>query len=173
MTTGKLSGLDGSDCDSTMTDMEGVIRPAHSDEADALTDLNMRSKAVWGYDRAFMEASRPVLTVSPALIDRFQVYVYEAEGRVLGCYALGRDGTVADIELFFVDPDHLREGIGRALWRHLEDQARRLGAEKVRIESDPFAVGFYEAMGARLVGSGPSGAIPGRSLPLLEIELTA
>ncbi|MFQ5972663.1 MAG: GNAT family N-acetyltransferase [Alphaproteobacteria bacterium] len=153
--------------------MEGVIRPARSDEADALTDLNMRSKAVWGYDRAFMEASRPVLTVTPALIDKFPVYVYEVGGRVLGCYALGLDGPAADIELFFVDPDHLREGIGRALWRHLESQARRLGVTKLRIESDPSAVGFYETMGARVVGSAPSDAIPGRSLPLLEIELAA
>jgi hypothetical protein len=36
---------------------------------------------------------------------------------------------------------------------------------------DPNAVGFYEAMGARRIGSVPSVSIPDRSLPLLAVSL--
>ena len=39
------------------------------------------------------------------------------------------------------------------------------------ILADPNAAGFYERNGARLIGTAPSDAIPGRSLPLYEIKL--
>ena len=42
------------------------LRPARPDEADLLTELCLRSKAVWGYDDAFMRACRAELTLSPA-----------------------------------------------------------------------------------------------------------
>lgn len=38
---------------------------------------------------------------------------------------------------------------------------------------DPDAVPFYEAMGARHAGAVPSGSIPGRMLPLMELRLQA
>jgi hypothetical protein len=42
---------------------DGQIRPARAGEADALTALALRSKAHWGYDAAFMEVVRPILTI--------------------------------------------------------------------------------------------------------------
>jgi hypothetical protein len=42
----------------------------------------------------------------------------------------------------------------------------------MRIEADPHAEAFYLGRGARCVGTAPSGSIPGRMLPLLEIDLS-
>ena len=42
-----------------------ILRAPLEDELPALADLCFRSKAVWGYDAAFMEACRPVLRVDP------------------------------------------------------------------------------------------------------------
>ena len=39
------------------------------------------------------------------------------------------------------------------------------------IEADPDAAPFYRRIGARDVGTAPSGSIPGRELPLLELVL--
>ncbi|TCT06419.1 hypothetical protein EDC22_1111 [Tepidamorphus gemmatus] len=39
------------------------------------------------------------------------------------------------------------------------------------VDSDPFAEGFYLAMGAQRVGEAPSGAIAGRMLPRLAKRL--
>ena len=72
---------------------------------------------------------------------------------------------------FFVDPAHLGAGVGRALWAHAIEVSRQLGASRLRIEADPNAGGWYEARGARRVGEAPSGPIPGRMLPLLEVDL--
>jgi hypothetical protein len=41
----------------------------------------------------------------------------------------------------------------------------------MEIHSDPEAQGFYERMGARLIGKTPSGSIAGRLLPLLQHDL--
>jgi hypothetical protein len=50
--------------------------------------------------------------------------------------------------------------------------ARESGFRSLEVHSDPHAVEFYRRRGARLVGTIPSGSIPGRVLPLLRIDLT-
>ena len=40
------------------------LRDARQDELQSLTELCLRSKAVWGYDAAFMAACRIELTLS-------------------------------------------------------------------------------------------------------------
>ena len=54
------------------------------------------------------------------------------------------------------------------LWAQLEAHAREAGAERIVLDSDPHAVGFYERMGCRVIGEAPSGSIPGRMLPHME-----
>ena len=138
-----------------------------------LTGLALRSKAHWGYDTAFMEACRDELTVTPEMIAAQPVFVHEVQGRTLGFYALAIDGTRADVAFLFVEPAAMGRGVGKALWRHLVGEAKRLGAVRITIESDPDAEGFYQAMGADIVGEASSGSIPGRTLPLLELALNA
>ena len=48
-----------------------------------------------------------------------------------------------------------------------------LGARRMAILADPNAASFYERMGARFVSHAPSDAIPGRTLPLYEYDLTS
>jgi hypothetical protein len=62
-------------------------------------------------------------------------------------------------------------GYDRALWEHAMVAARTLGLERLTLEADPGAEPFYLAMGARRIGSVPSGSIPGRVLPLLEVPI--
>ena len=54
---------------------------------------------------------------------------------------------------------------------HALGEARRRGAGRLTILADPYAAGFYERNGARLIGQAPSDAIPGRSVPLYEVKL--
>ena len=62
-------------------------------------------------------------------------------------------------------------GVGRALWEKAEALARDAGAAKIGLDSDPYAEGFYLAMGAMRVGEAPSGSIPGRVLPRMTKQL--
>jgi GNAT superfamily N-acetyltransferase len=150
------------------------IRLARIEEAAALSELCIRSKAVWGYDEAFMALARVVLEVSPEQIAAGDVWVATAENRsVAGVVVLGSSAEpdTLDLDKLFVEPRWIRTGVGRALIAHAIDEARRRGAKRLTILSDPYAAGFYERSGGRRIGEAPSDAIPGRSVPLYEIEL--
>ena len=56
--------------------------------------------------------------------------------------------------------------------RHAISTATNLEFETMLIQGDPHADAFYCAMGARKIGSKASESIPGRELPLYNIDLT-
>ncbi|MDX1402576.1 MAG: GNAT family N-acetyltransferase, partial [Kiloniellales bacterium] len=76
-----------------------------------------------------------------------------------------------DLLKLFVEPDKTGQGYGAALFEWATCEGRRLGASRMTIEADPDAEPFYRKQGARVVGTAPSGSIPGRRLPLLELQL--
>jgi GNAT superfamily N-acetyltransferase len=147
------------------------LRPARPDEADFLTELCLRSKAVWGYDEAFMRACRAELTLSPADLSASSLQVAVDGNEVAGVVQVVVDGEKADLAKLFIAPSTLRAGAGRKLFDWAVNNARERGARWLWIEADPDAVGFYRRMGAVDDGVAPSGSIPGRFLPRLKLEL--
>ncbi|MBV8410321.1 MAG: GNAT family N-acetyltransferase [Alphaproteobacteria bacterium] len=149
------------------------IRNAHAGEAAALTALCVRSKAHWGYDAAFMRMSAATLRVSEADIPAGRVIVADdGAGTPIGVASIVLDGDVADLDVLFVDPPAIGSGAGRALFHAAAQLAAKLGARRLTILADPNAARFYERMGARFLRNAPSDAIPGRSLPLYEYDLS-
>ncbi|MFD4760142.1 GNAT family N-acetyltransferase [Streptomyces sp. NPDC058439] len=149
------------------------VRPARRSEAGALTELALDSKAHWGYDAAFLASCREELTLHPADIDRRRTTVAEDAGHVLGFTTLDGAPPEGALGMMFVAPDALGRGIGRLLFEHTMVEARRLGFVRLTVDADPHAEPFYLAMGAVRIGATPSGSIPGRELPLLEVVLTS
>ncbi len=150
--------------------MVGSIRRARADETEALTELALRSKAHWGYDDAFMAACRDELTVTKRQADDGEVWVLDDQTGPVGFYRLSLDAKVGELELLFVRPQAIGGGIGRALWDHMLGEATRRGADRICVDSDPAAEGFYRAMGCRRIGDAPSASIAGRTLPRLELR---
>jgi GNAT superfamily N-acetyltransferase len=154
-----------------------TLRLATSAEGGSLTALALRSKAYWGYDPIFLQACRAELTVHPKAIAAGRVVVLVEEDTPLGFYALepGERRDEAEISLFFVEPAVIGRGIGRALWDHAVAKAREAGLTRLKVLSDPFAMGFYRAVGATLSGKirssvrAPDGSE--RCLPVLHYEL--
>lgn len=148
------------------------IRPARPEEAELLTALVLRSKAHWGYDEAFIDACREELTLDEAALGRLDTAVAEEGGQVLGFAALAAEPPDGNLAMLFVEPEAIGSGVGRALFAHARGRAAALGLRRLTIEADPNAEPFYRAMGAVRIGSTPSGSIPGRELPLMEVGLT-
>lgn len=151
-----------------------VIRPADPAEALQLSELALRSKAHWGYPAGFLQACRPELTYSAEKIrdDAFSFSLAEIAGVVAGFYALGwLSHTQCELEALFVEPAWIGRGIGHALLDHAKRAASGAGASIMRIQGDPNAARFYTAGGAIQTGERESGSIPGRMLPLYEIDL--
>lgn len=148
-----------------------VLREPLEAEWPALAELCFRSKAVWGYDASFMEACRHVLRIDPALAGRGLAQVAVVGEVVVGVAQVSIEGAEAELDLMFVEPERQGLGAGRHLFRWAVEAARREGARRLLILSDPGARPFYERMGARYLRMAPSDAIPGRELPLLAFAL--
>jgi GNAT superfamily N-acetyltransferase len=146
------------------------IRPARRDELDALTQLALRSKAVWGYSEAFMRSCVAELTLAESALPG--VFVKEHGASVVGFYSLERMSS-DEVQLvhLFVEPRELGCGHGMDLIQHAQLQARRAGYRVMVIHGDPNAAEFYEKAGAREVGVYASASIPGRMLPLFRLRL--
>jgi GNAT superfamily N-acetyltransferase len=150
---------------------EPRIRRARTSEADALSALAARSKEHWGYDAAFMELVRDAMTLRPVDIDRDQVWVLESSsGDPIGYHRV-ITGDPAELEDLWVEPSAIGSGAGRRLFEHAVEVASTGGASALEIDADPNAVGFYERMGAVLIGETASKLIPGRKLPRLRLEI--
>jgi GNAT superfamily N-acetyltransferase len=143
------------------------LRPARPGEAGLLTELALRSKAHWGYDAEFLERCRPVLTLRPDEVEARRTVVAEEDGRLQGFYTLDGD----ELGNLWIDPGHLRRGVGRRLWAHAVETARALGRRELHVVADPHAEGFYLAMGAVRAGEVASEIDPGRKLPLLRATI--
>lgn len=151
-----------------------IIREAHSHEAELLSALALRSKAFWGYAPEFLESCRQELSVDESRIgsEDFRCFVVAESDSILGFYSLEhRTEGVWELDALFVEPDHIGIGIGRLLIRHALHSLSEQGAARLIIQGDPNATAFYRAAGARQIGTRESGSIPGRLLPLFEIEI--
>lgn len=149
-----------------------VIRAAREDEHALLTSLALRSKAHWGYSEKFMADCVDELTISEDDIREHPFFVLEQEGDVIGFCGLqvlsGARGELIDV---FVEPSQMRRGHGRRLVEYAKQAARTRGLRSLVVEADPNAQAFYCSCGGRQIGTVPSGSIPGRRLPLIEIVL--
>jgi GNAT superfamily N-acetyltransferase len=137
--------------------MPVTIRPAAPSDAETLTALALAGKRHWGYPEEWLEAWRGPLTITPDYLAVNAVACAEdATGRVVGFYALERDGGRCRLEHLWLAPPLIGGGLGRRLFEHAVRAARALGAAELLIEADPNAEGFYLHMGARRVGEAVS-----------------
>lgn len=151
------------------------IQKAVPENAASLSRLACRSKAHWGYSDDFMRAAEDELSVSAADIESNHIhyYVVLVDQTLAGFYSLeDQQGDSIELGAMFVDPAFIGTGTGRALMDHAKTSATALGAKALIIQSDPNAERFYKAAGGRNTGSRESESIPGRFLPVLEIELS-
>ena len=154
-----------------MTDIR--LRRARADEADLLSELALRSKGHWGYDQAFLDACRAELTFRPEEISARFIVVAESADQVLGFYSVDGQPPVGELGNMWVEPDWIGTGLGRRLWEHAIREAGKVGFTTLHIGAEPAAEGFYRAMGAERIGATPSDSIPGRTLPLLQVQVVS
>jgi GNAT superfamily N-acetyltransferase len=143
------------------------IRPPSSSEFPYLSALCLRSKAVWGYDRAFLEACRTELSFEDAELFNSDIGVGMSDGMVVGVVQVRAGSDHADLEKIFVEPRHRERGFGRIMFEWALQGVRSAGAPWLVVHADPAAAPFYRAMGMVDDRQAPSGSIAGRMLPRL------
>ena len=131
----------------------------------------MASKASWGYPAEMVAAFVEELTLSEAAIVKDTVAVCVSGDEILGFYRLLLEGEEGEVGDCFVSPAAQRRGVGAALMTHLKEAAEAAGVKRLEVQSDPYAEGFYAAMGFTRFGQSESDSIPGRYLPIMEMRL--
>ncbi len=153
--------------------MSERIRPARPAEATALRELAHRSKAHWPYSEEFLAAVRPLLRLEAADIERDEVRVIEVDETVAGWHRVSFRGWHAELEDLWLEPRFIGLGRGRLLFEDAAAVAQLGGARQLEWDAEPFALGFYLAMGGVVIGEVPSAAKAGRMLPRMRLELGA
>jgi ribosomal protein S18 acetylase RimI-like enzyme len=148
------------------------IRRAVPNEADTLTQLAFSAKGHWGYPEHWMELWKPQLTFSPEYVEEYESWVAEMGQTLVGFYTLLEKHGSAWIENLWVLPEWIGKGVGKMMFFHALETARQRGFERLQLEADPNAVGFYEKMGMKKIGERIS-EIEGqpRILPIMELRI--
>jgi GNAT superfamily N-acetyltransferase len=151
------------------------IRRAQASDAGALSALCRAAKGYWGYPPEWLEAWASVLRISPRAIREEEIFwaTLDDRGVCAGFFGFRREGSRWHLEHFWLAPEHIGRGLGRALFADALREARRLGISRFQIKADPNAEGFYLRMGAQRVGEERYvllGKFP-RVLPLLRFDL--
>jgi N-acetylglutamate synthase-like GNAT family acetyltransferase len=139
------------------------------DEVSKLISESIRGLGQQYYDQRQIELSvRSVFGVDRELIEDETYFVAEIEGKIVGCggwskrktlygatvYEQGRNSALLDpatepakIRAFFIHPEAARKGIGSAILRACEDEAKSCGFRAAEMLSTLPGVPLYSACG--------------------------
>jgi GNAT superfamily N-acetyltransferase len=135
-------------CNDPESEFLFLIRRASPDDAQALTDL-MHASAAYAGDYASILVG---YAVTPTQVDNDIVYLAEQDGSIVGFYALTLEGE-PELDLMFVSDNAQGTGLGSLLFQHMKDEARLRDIAVIKIVSHPPSAGFYQRMGATIVGT--------------------
>jgi len=147
------------------------LRAATGSDAATLDRIALAAKAHWGYSDQDMERWSPDLRTSAASIDAWPTFVAEVEGNAIGFTQLDPTRDPWELVSLWVLPEHMGLGIGRQLLGKALDCAVSGGQRCIVIDSDPNALAFYLACGARQIGTvaAPLVGMSDRARPQLEL----
>jgi GNAT superfamily N-acetyltransferase len=147
------------------------MRPATLEDQGVLESLIARSArrlSAGAYSPRQVEAAlHGTFGVDSQLIRDGTYFVAELDGELVGCGGWSRRRTMfggdahgerdaaeldpkqdaARIRAFFIDPDHARQGIGRAILERCEAEARRCGFSRLELMAMLSGVEFYRVHG--------------------------
>jgi GNAT superfamily N-acetyltransferase len=146
------------------------IVPAELRNSALLKEIAVAAKGHWGYPDHLMTEWAQTSIITAESIAADVVFKARTESSVMGWYRLVPRSVTAILEDLWVLPAFMGKGIGRALFEHAVDQARRFGAQNIELDADPNAVPFYERLGCRVIGESLSEW--GRIIPHMRYDLT-
>ncbi len=127
-----------------MSHAEFQIRPYQPDDESAVVDLWKRC----GLTRPWNDPRKDIVRKRLVRPDLF--LVGSLQGQVVATVMAGYDGHRGWINSLAVDPDHQRQGFGRAIMEAAEDRLRASGCPKINLQvrtSNAAVIGFYRSVG--------------------------
>ncbi len=149
-----------------------MIVKATIEDSSLLTNIALTSKSYWGYTKEQLEIWRDDLTITSKMIQEMMVYKFIMNERTAGFYALNPPkGNAIELEMLFVLPELIGQGIGKKLLQHSFKKSIELRASSITLLAGPNAVNFYKNQGFIIIDQKES-SIPNRFLPIMQRDLT-
>ncbi|MDE2429429.1 MAG: GNAT family N-acetyltransferase [Burkholderiales bacterium] len=124
------------------------FRPAFTSEAELLTQLARRSKAHWNYTSDQLLAWRDDLLITADTLAVHPCFVADDGAQLAGFFVMERTENIWTLAHFWIAPECMGKGLGRALLHCASGIAKQGGATALQIDADPNAEAFYAACGA-------------------------
>jgi GNAT superfamily N-acetyltransferase len=124
-----------------------LIRDAVPGDLPVLRDVFRRSSLSNDGDRPNLLAHPEVLELPDRAVREGRTRAAVADGAIVGFASWLGAGDAIEIEDLFVEPERMRQGIGRALVRDLIAIARGRGIGRVEVTANQHALPFYEKAG--------------------------
>lgn len=134
-----------------------------------LAELAGRSKAHWPYPASFVARFVRGIALTPEVVATNDIWVADRDDVVRGFYTLLHRGARCVLDDLWLEPAEIGHGSGRLLFEHAAARAAAAGAATMEWEAEPYAVGFYERMGA--VTESWTDSPLGRGLPVMRLAL--
>lgn len=134
---------------------------AKPEMAEELTQFAIDSNGYYQYRNAPMDVVYDVFRTSEEDISNGLAKVMMENGEMIGFYTLrdikGESGEIIhELKDLFIKPSYIGKGYGKILFMKAALDAKyELGWDYFQLESDPFAAGFYEKLGAEKLGTNP------------------
>lgn len=126
-----------------------AIRKAHKDDAQAIWGI--RNAAIIDQCKGHYSPEELAIWTAGEMTEPFveavenSFYVATSDGRIVGTGMI--DLESGKVDAIFVDPNHMRTGIGRRILTHLEELALDTGLTQLSLDSTLNAAAFYRACG--------------------------
>lgn len=149
-----------------------TIQKVNPDDAERLSRIAYAAKAHWGYPAAWMEEWREIFTFTRGYFETNESWAAVLDDKPVAFCTLQERNGIAWIENLWVLPEYMGKGIGKQLFVHVIKIARERGFNKLQLESDPNAAGFYARLGMHKIGERRADMDgQSRTLPLMEMIL--
>ena len=122
-----------------------MIRKYQAQDLQAVIDIWYRASLIAHpfLDEAFLQAERQ--EIMEKHMPSVETWIYEKEGRIVGFIAL----LDCEVGAIFVDPQHQRQGIGRALMDHARDLRGNLELDVFK--ENRIGRAFYDRYGFKVI----------------------
>ena len=139
-----------------------------------LSDIALESKRHWGYPEEWIEGWEDDLRITNEYILANNVYnlIDVKQDVVCGFCALklNQDEKEVEIDHLWLLPSYIGKKLGKFLLQSCLDKLSDHTIKRIKVTSDPNAIGFYKKLG--FVEAGYTESTPvGRILPNLILEL--
>lgn len=128
------------------------IRDATIDDLPALRSVFRRASLTNVDDRPLFEEHPELLDLPEEAVRGGRTRAAVVDGVVVGFASALVGPSSVELEDLFVDPDHMRRGIARALVDDLRSSAAAAGRARVEVDGNAHALAFYESVGFVAVG---------------------